>query len=137
MSKQLRARVGTWYLCEQPGRPAAGLVFARGVWLHCCAAQPHRAAVARTLTLTPASHLLTTPLPQSAAKRYKVTASGKVMVRRAGKQHLNEKMNRAKKNKLSKENAVFAGDVRVNVRGCLPYKRIRLAACRKANQDHI
>jgi hypothetical protein len=40
------------------------------------------------------------PLPQSAAKRYKVTGSGKVMVRRAGKQHLNEKQSRKTKRNL-------------------------------------
>lgn len=37
---------------------------------------------------------------QSAAKRYKVTGSGKVMVRRAGKQHLNEKQSRKTKRNL-------------------------------------
>ncbi len=31
---------------------------------------------------------------QAAAKRYKVTGSGKLMARRAGKQHFNEKMSR-------------------------------------------
>jgi ribosomal protein L35 len=31
---------------------------------------------------------------QSAAKRYKVTGTGKVMGRRAGKQHFNEKKSR-------------------------------------------
>ena len=39
-------------------------------------------------------------LLQSAAKRYKVTGSGKVMVRRAGKQHLNEKQSRKTKRNL-------------------------------------
>lgn len=38
--------------------------------------------------------------PQSAKKRYKVTGSGKVMVRRSGKQHLNEKLLKAKKKAL-------------------------------------
>ena len=37
---------------------------------------------------------------QSAAKRYKLTGSGKVMVRRAGKQHLNEKQSRKTKRNL-------------------------------------
>lgn len=45
------------------------------------------------LTLAPP----TPTLLQAAAKRYKVTGSGKVMVRRSGKQHLNEKMSKAKK----------------------------------------
>lgn len=40
------------------------------------------------------------PSPQSAAKRYKITGSGKVMVRRAGKQHLNEKQSRKTKRNL-------------------------------------
>ncbi len=35
-------------------------------------------------------------LPQSAAKRFKVTGTGKVMARHAGKQHFNEKMTRDK-----------------------------------------
>lgn len=39
-------------------------------------------------------------VPQSAAKRYKITGSGKVMVRRAGKQHLNEKQSRKTKRNL-------------------------------------
>jgi hypothetical protein len=39
-------------------------------------------------------------MPQSAAKRYKLTGSGKVMVRRAGKQHLNEKQSRKTKRNL-------------------------------------
>ena len=37
---------------------------------------------------------------QAAAKRFKITGSGKVLVRRSGKQHLNEKMNKAKKKAL-------------------------------------
>lgn len=56
---------------------------------------------------------------QSAAKRYKVTGSGKVMARRPGKQHLNEKMSKSNKKKLSKENPLFVGDVR----SCLPLCR--------------
>ena len=37
---------------------------------------------------------------QSAAKRYKVTGSGKVVVRRAGRQHLNEKQSSKTKRNL-------------------------------------
>jgi large subunit ribosomal protein L35 len=37
---------------------------------------------------------------QAAAKRYKITGSGKVMVRRAGKQHLNEKQSSKTKRNL-------------------------------------
>jgi ribosomal protein L35 len=49
---------------------------------------------------------------KAAAKRFKITGSGKVMCRRAGKQHLNEKMSRKHNCRLSNEKAVFAGDVR-------------------------
>jgi ribosomal protein L35 len=48
----------------------------------------------------------------AAAKRFKVTGSGKVLCRHAGKQHLNEKKNKKHKKRLSKEQAVFVGDVR-------------------------
>lgn len=41
-----------------------------------------------------------TTVVQAAAKRYRVTGSGKVMVRRAGKQHLNEKQSRKTKRNL-------------------------------------
>ncbi len=37
---------------------------------------------------------------KAAKKRYKITATGKVMVRRAGKQHLNEKKSKSKKKTL-------------------------------------
>jgi ribosomal protein L35 len=58
---------------------------------------------------------------KAAAKRYKITGSGKVMCRRAGKQHLNEKMSRKQNTRLSNEKAVFAGDV------CFPLKHHLLA----------
>ncbi len=66
-------------------------------WVRQCA--PTRAHIFRlgSLPLCP-PHLH--PPPQSAAKRYKVTGSGKVMVRRAGKQHLNEKQSRKTKRNL-------------------------------------
>ncbi|PSC74543.1 50S ribosomal chloroplastic [Micractinium conductrix] len=61
---------------------------------------------------------------KSAAKRYKLTGSGKVMVRRAGKQHLNEKQSRKTKRNLSK--MVTASDSHKNlIRGCLPYAKIK------------
>ena len=61
---------------------------------------------------------------QSAAKRYRVTGGGKVMVRRAGKQHLNEKMSKAKKKSLG--NAIQAPDSHINlIRHCLPYASIK------------
>ena len=57
---------------------------------------------------------------KAVAKRFKVTASGKVMCRHAGKQHLNEKKEKQRLKRLSKEQAVFAGDVRAHARtACL------------------
>lgn len=47
------------------------------------------------------------------AKRFKVTGSGKVIRRHAGKQHLNEKKRPKQLKRLSKETSVFAGDVRL------------------------
>jgi large subunit ribosomal protein L35 len=46
------------------------------------------------------------------AKRYKVTSTGKVMRRHAGKQHSNEKKAHKRLKRLSKEEPVFIGDVR-------------------------
>jgi large subunit ribosomal protein L35 len=46
------------------------------------------------------------------AKRYKVTGSGKVMRRHAGKQHCNEKKAHKRLKRLGKEESVFIGDVR-------------------------
>ncbi|KAI7846092.1 hypothetical protein COHA_000353 [Chlorella ohadii] len=60
---------------------------------------------------------------KSAAKRYKITGSGKVMVRRAGKQHLNEKQSRKTKRNLGK--MITASETHKNlIRGCLPYAKI-------------
>jgi large subunit ribosomal protein L35 len=61
---------------------------------------------------------------KSAKKRYKITGSGKVMVRRAGKQHLNEKMNRAKNRQLSKPQQVDDSKLDL-IKGCLPYAKIK------------
>lgn len=49
---------------------------------------------------------------KSMAKRYKVTGTGKVMRRHAGKQHSNEKKAHKRLKRLSKEESVFVGDVR-------------------------
>lgn len=57
---------------------------------------------------------------QSAAKRYKVTGSGKVMARHSGKQHMNEKQTRQKKRDLSKSFVVSPSDIYKASR-CLPY----------------
>jgi large subunit ribosomal protein L35 len=57
---------------------------------------------------------------QSAAKRYKVTGSGKVMARHSGKQHMNEKQTRQKKRDLSKSFVVNPSDI-YRASRCLPY----------------
>ncbi|EFN55655.1 hypothetical protein CHLNCDRAFT_133856 [Chlorella variabilis] len=60
---------------------------------------------------------------KAAAKRYKVTGSGKVVVRRAGKQHLNEKQSAKTKRNLGK--MVSASESHKNlIRKCLPYAGI-------------
>jgi large subunit ribosomal protein L35 len=56
---------------------------------------------------------------KATAKRFKITSTGKVMCRHAGKQHLNEKMSKGHKKRLSKEQAVFAGDVRFSFCLCM------------------
>mmetsp|Transcript_20533 Transcript_20533/g.36632 ORF Transcript_20533/g.36632 Transcript_20533/m.36632 type:complete len:163 (-) Transcript_20533:44-532(-) len=61
---------------------------------------------------------------KAAAKRYKITGSGKVMARRPGKQHLNEKMSRNKKKALSRESALSRSVVKRNVIGAMPYAKI-------------
>jgi large subunit ribosomal protein L35 len=57
---------------------------------------------------------------QSAAKRIKVTGSGKLMARHSGKQHLNEKMSREQKRQLGQQFVVDAGNV-PQMTKCLPY----------------
>lgn len=61
---------------------------------------------------------------QAAAKRYKITGSGKVMARRPGKQHLNEKYSSSQKNGMSREIAVSRSVVKRNVMGAMPYAKI-------------
>ena len=68
--------------------------------------------------------LLHLPALQAAAKRYRVTGSGKVMARHAGKQHMNEKQTRAKKRELSKEFVVDDADM-YKVARCLPYAKLK------------
>lgn len=57
---------------------------------------------------------------QSAAKRIRVTGSGKLMARHSGKQHMNEKQTRAQKRELSKSFVVEPADIYKATR-CLPY----------------
>eukprot|EP00878_Enallax_costatus_P001109 GHUV01001246.1.p1 GENE.GHUV01001246.1~~GHUV01001246.1.p1 ORF type:complete len:110 (+),score=33.00 GHUV01001246.1:165-494(+) len=57
---------------------------------------------------------------KAAAKRIKVTGSGKFMARRSGKQHMNEKQTRAQKRELSKSFVLESADV-YRAERCLPY----------------
>jgi len=73
----------------------------------------------------PPSNTLSPPPPcacalQAAAKRYKVTGSGKVVARHSGKQHMNEKQTRQKKRDLAKSFVVSPSDIYKASR-CLPY----------------
>jgi large subunit ribosomal protein L35 len=75
----------------------------------------------------PLTHAHVRPAPpttkqklQSAAKRIKVTGSGKLMARHSGKQHLNEKMSREQKRQLGQQFVVDAGNV-PQMTKCLPY----------------
>ena len=60
---------------------------------------------------------------KAASKRIKVTAGGKVMVRRAGKQHINEKLSSSKLSALSKEKRVPDCNLNLVIK-CLPYAGI-------------
>ncbi len=57
---------------------------------------------------------------KSAAKRFRMTGSGKLMRRRAGKNHLLQHKPSDRKNRLSKIVAVHESDVD-NVRAMMPY----------------
>merc|ERR1711933_96216 len=58
---------------------------------------------------------------KSASKRFKVTGTGKLIRRQCGKQHLNEKKSKSRKNRLSLYKKVAESDI-VNVTKCLPYR---------------
>merc|ERR1711924_85212 len=73
----------------------------------------------RALTLRAVGYKMKTR--KSASKRFKVTGTGKVIRRQCGKQHLNEKKSRNKKNSLSTYKLVAESDM-TNVIKCLPYK---------------
>ena len=60
---------------------------------------------------------------QAASKRYKVTGTGKVLTRRPGKQHINEKKSPNRLKQLGKLKAVASGDM-IKVKKCLPYAGI-------------
>ncbi|KAK9834996.1 hypothetical protein WJX81_003102 [Elliptochloris bilobata] len=61
---------------------------------------------------------------KAAAKRYKITGTGKVFTRRPGKQHINEKKSPKRLRALGKEKEIDHGDKRKVVR-CLPYAKIK------------
>lgn len=56
---------------------------------------------------------------QAAAKRYKITGTGKVLTRRPGKQHINEKKSPKRLRNLGKLKQVAHSDLR-KVKRCLP-----------------
>lgn len=85
------------------------------------AAPLHRQVAAAPVALEVEAKLKT---HKAAAKRYKVTGSGKVRARHPGKQHLNEKMSRNTKRRLSKGFVVDDRDLS-HVKGQLPYATIR------------
>jgi len=60
---------------------------------------------------------------KAAAKRYKVTASGKVIHRRPGKAHLNGPKSTERKSRLSAEVSVGSSQLPL-VRSCLPYAKM-------------
>lgn len=60
---------------------------------------------------------------QAAAKRYKVTGTGKVLTRRPGKQHINEKKSPKRLRNLGKLKGVAHGNM-IKVKKCLPYAGI-------------
>jgi len=58
---------------------------------------------------------------RSAAKRFKVTGSGKVMHFRAGKSHLLRKKNRKRKRRLKKEVVLSQANL-LAIKRLIPYK---------------
>ncbi|KAI8465145.1 MAG: plastid ribosomal protein L35 [Monoraphidium minutum] len=61
---------------------------------------------------------------KAAAKRFKVTGSGKVIARHACKQHMNEKMSTNHKRELKNNFTLSAGDA-YNVAKEMPYAGVR------------
>ena len=64
-------------------------------------------------------------ISQAAAKRFKITGSGKILMRRPGKQHINEKKSPKRLRDLGKEKEVDHGNKEHIVRN-LPYARIKI-----------
>ena len=63
---------------------------------------------------------------KAALKRYKVTAGGKVLRRKPGKQHINKRKSRKRLRRLGQENPVHFGEV-ATVAECLPYAKVDVA----------
>jgi len=61
---------------------------------------------------------------KSAAKRYKVTASGKVLHRRPGKAHLNGSKTSSRKARLSHTRTVGVSQLSLVV-GTMPYSKVK------------
>lgn len=61
---------------------------------------------------------------QAAAKRFKISGNGKVLSRRPGKQHINEKKSSKRLSQLSREKRIPNSELD-NVIGCLPYAGIQ------------
>ena len=59
----------------------------------------------------------------SAKKRFKITATGKVLAKRSGKQHLNEHMSSKKKRKIRTPNLQIHETLVDHVYRQLPYAR--------------
>ncbi len=59
---------------------------------------------------------------RSAAKRYKITATGKVLRQKAGKGHLLAHKSQARKNRLTETVEVFKGNLAMIAKE-LPYKK--------------
>lgn len=64
---------------------------------------------------------------KASAKRFRVTGRGKIVRRRAGKQHLLAKKNTKRKLRLSKMHPVSRSDYD-NVIGALPYLKVNRQA---------
>ncbi|KAI9192423.1 hypothetical protein LWI28_022792 [Acer negundo] len=64
---------------------------------------------------------------KASAKRFRVTGRGKIVRRRAGKQHLLAKKNNKRKLRLSKMHEVSRSDYD-NVIGALPYLKVNRLA---------
>ncbi len=58
---------------------------------------------------------------RSAAKRFKITANGKILCKRSGKSHLLRKKNRKRKRRLGQYKELFKGFYS-HIKECIPYK---------------